>query len=378
MRSNHPKLLTLMGSNFVLSGRLFTPLLLSLLLVPLDTAFAEIIHTPDENTYQISMVPAGEEHDIVPDPIENNWLDNTENYFSEVIHDISHYVDEGLARGEDDEDLINRSYLKIRLQSEYSHRGYYTSKSRIKARVDFPHIKKNWKIILETDPDDFDSLETKQRDFPIESRTTSSGAIGGVRLQDEKVHSWLTSFDIGVKIRWPLDPFVRAQAERVEDLSDKWTAQLKPELFYFDSKGAGSVTELNFYRAFEEDPLDIFRFSNSAQYLYEERGWELVGQLGYFDRINTNHLLEYTTGISAEPQDDEEISNTWISVAWKQRLYKKWLYLTVTPFVDFPRDYDYKANPGIVIELEGFFSKHREQDYLYRSIPASTRRTTSN
>ncbi|WP_375752826.1 hypothetical protein [Vibrio sp. HN007] len=177
-----------------------------------------------------------------------------------------------------------------------------------------------------------------------------------------------------MKIRLPLDPFTRANIQRVENLSNTWTAQLEQEVFYYHTRGAGAVTHLNLYHAFEENPLDIFKFGNSAQYLYDDRGWELVSQLSYYDRIHTDHLLEYSTGISGKPQHDKEISNTWISVSWKQRLYKKWLFLTVTPLVDFPREYDHKANPGMLIELEAFFSKNREKDYLYRFIPASTKR----
>ncbi|WP_375752828.1 hypothetical protein [Vibrio sp. HN007] len=161
-------------------------ILLFAFILPLDSAFSQDIHNNYQNSFQIAMVPAGEQHDIVPPPIEDSWLDNTENYIAEKIHDVSTYLDEGLGKKEEDDDLVNRSYVKFKIQSEYTHRGYFSSKEKISARIDLPHIKRNWKIILETDPDDYDSLETKQRDFPSEGSSATQGAIGGLDYPTKK------------------------------------------------------------------------------------------------------------------------------------------------------------------------------------------------
>ncbi|MDP2567802.1 hypothetical protein Q8W14_03800 [Photobacterium damselae subsp. piscicida] len=59
-------------------------------------------------------------------------------------------------------------------------------------------------MILETDPDDFDSLESKQRNTPTNGTSSFSEAVGGVRLQDFYFGSWKTNFDVGISSVFPL------------------------------------------------------------------------------------------------------------------------------------------------------------------------------
>ena len=208
---------------------------------------------------------------------EMGWFDLTESYFSNAVHDFSTYVDHSIAKDEDEEPLVNRSYLRLRYKAGYSHYGYFGSEERISVRIDLPHVQHDWNIIFETDPDDYYSLESKQRDLTTtDSSGVTDGAIGGFRLQDEQLRNWKTNFDIGVKIKLPLDPFTRVEAWRVGNFLDNWTTRLKQKFFYYDSIGGGSLTELNFYYAVNESHSKIFKTSTSAQYLYNDDEWGAV------------------------------------------------------------------------------------------------------
>ncbi len=298
-------------------------------------------------------------------------MDETNDYLSELVLGFSEYIDHGLAKDDDEEAIVNRSYIKIKTLQTYSHRGLYESDESISVRVDLPHTEHNWKLILETDPDDYDNLESKQRGTSTGSQT-KEGAFGGVRLQGEQISQWKINFDIGVKLRFPIDPFTRAELYRVGKLSDDWTALFSQEFFYFKSKGLGSLTNLNFYYDVDELNGQIFKLGSSAQYLYDDDEWELVHQATYFDRMNEKNLVEYSLGVSLLPYEEKEVSNYWLSASWIHKLYKNWLYLTVTPQLEFPREYDYKFNPGVFIELEAFFSKNRKLNRLDRNIPKPT------
>ncbi len=300
-----------------------------------------------------------------------SWMDETNDYLSKLVLDFSEYIDHGLAKDDNEEAIVNRSYIKIKTFQTYSYRGLYDSDESIAVRVDLPHTEHNWKLILETDPDDYDNLESKQRGTSTGS-PTKDGAFGGVRLQGEQISQWKTNFDIGVKLRFPIDPFTRAELYRVGKLSDNWTTLFSQEFFYFKSKGLGSLTNLNFYYDVDELNGQIFKLGSSAQYLYDDDQWELVHQATYFDRRNEKNLVEYSLGMSLLPYEDKEVSNYWLSASWIHKLYKNWLYLTITPELEFPREYDYKFNPGVFIELEAFFSKNRKLNRLNRYIPSPT------
>lgn len=300
-----------------------------------------------------------------------SWVDETNDFVSQMVLDFSEFIDHGLAKDEEDEPILNKSYIKIRTSAKYSHRGYFDSDENISVRIDLPHTEHNWKIIFETDPDDYDDLESKQRGLSSSS-SNSKGAFGGIRLQDEQISHWKTSFDLGIKIRLPFDPFARAEIYRVGKLSESWTTQVNQEFFYFNSKGLGTLSSLNFYYDVNELEGKIFKIGSSAQYLYEDDQWEVLHQVQYFDRVNEKNLMQYSFGISIYPYDEDEVSNIWLSASWIRKLYKNWLFLTVTPQFELPREYDYKLNPGIYVELEAFFSKNRKADRLNRYIPKPT------
>jgi len=326
---------------------------------------------PLSDSFSERLPPVLGNYDLVDIPPDESWVDITEEFVSDSVHDIGTYLDHNISKKElNEKALNNRSYLQIRNQTGYSHRGYYSSDSKVRLRIDFPHVQENWKIVIETAPKEYNSLEDKKRD--LNSGTKSSGAVGGVGLEDKQISHWKTNFDIGVKVRFPLNPFVRADVRRVENMTDNWVFGFKQELFIYNSIGAGSDTDINFYYPLNQSESRIFVSGSSARYLYDDLAWELVQQFRISDRLNKDNLMEYSTGIGYEPDEDDEISNYWISTAWRHNLHNNWLYLSVQAKLDAPRGYDYKMNAGVLIGLEAFFSKNRKIDRLSRSIPEST------
>jgi hypothetical protein len=332
-------------------------------------------------TKPVSPGPSSPDSSVKKEPLVSDslqerelpWLDVTEDYLASSIHDFSVYVDQGLAKQDEEEAITNRSYIRLRAQAEYSHLGDFESDGSVAVRVDLPHIERNWHLIFETDTEDYSSLESKQRD-QSESET-SANPVGGVEYHNGLLDDWDTNLGTGVKLKLPLDPFIRGEIRRAEEFKNNWVGQFKQRLFYYHTRGAGSLTELQFYYPMTDDRSQIFTIGSSAQYMLEDEQWELVFKLGMSDRIDHNHLLDYSAGVSIDPGESDKVNNYWMSVAWLQNIHKNWLYLSVIPILEAPREYDYKLNPGIQLKLELFFSKNRSITPLNRSIPKSTRKT---
>jgi hypothetical protein len=340
-------------------------------LIPSATAQSQPI--PSGASSSPSLMEA--EAKLVPDDLqgkESSWLDATEDYLANSVHDFSVYIDQGLAKQDEEEAIPNRSYLRLRTQAEYSHLGDFESDGSVSVRVDLPHIERNWHLIFETDSDDYDSLENKQRDLSGSGDTNEPE--GGVEYQNGLLYDWDTSLGTGMKLKLPLDPFVRGEIRRAEVFENKWVGQYKQRLFYYHTKGAGSLTELQFYYPMTDDNSQVFTMGSSAQYMFEDDQWELLFKLGASDRISKNHLLDYSAGVSIDPDESDKVNNYWLSLLWLQNIHKNWLYFSVIPTLEAPREYDYKLNPGVQVKLELFFSKNRSITPLNRSIPRSTRK----
>ncbi|PSV09178.1 hypothetical protein [Photobacterium leiognathi] len=301
-----------------------------------------------------------------------DWVDESHKSLTETVHNIGEYLDESLAKDEDESDLVNRSYLRIRNRSIYSYRGKLDNEFKVYFKLDLPHVKRDWKLIIDSEPSDFDSLESKQRGITTGSKNTSGDTVGAFRLQDAHFGNWHSDFDIGIKLKLPLDPFTKVRLTRVDPISENWTSQIEQQFFYYHSKGLGSLSKLSGYYALDHEESKIFKTTTSAQYLKEDDKWELLQQFELFHRYNDKILFEYSTGVSADTGENKEITNYWVSASWNKRIYKHWLYLGVRPQLEFPREYNYHPNPGVMIELEMFFSKNRKIDRLGRYIPKPT------
>lgn len=336
-------------------------------------AMAQTKYAPSDSG--AAPLSSADEERVLPDkPVEDevSWLDKTESYVANTVHDFSVYVDQGLAKQEEEQAITNRSYVQFRSLAEYSHLGDFESDGSLSVRIDLPHIEHNWHLVFETDSDDYSSLESKQRDLQG-AKDDAGDPVGGVEYQNGLLHYWDTNFGIGMKLRLPLDPFVRGELKRVEAAGNDWVAQFRQQLFYYHTTGGGSFSELKFFYPVAEDESQIFSAGSSAQYRFDEDAWELLFQLGLSDRINRDHLLDWSAGMSIDPSESDKVTNYWISATWSQNVHKNWLYFSIIPKIELPREYDYKANPGIQMNVELFFSKNRSINRLNRSIPKPTR-----
>lgn len=325
-----------------------------------------VLPQPEDKTQPEDAVPGS----------ESSWLDLTENYLANTVHDFSVYIDHGLAKQEEEEAITNRSYIRFRSQAGYSHLDDFTSDGRASVRVDLPHVEHNWHLVFETDSDDYDSLENKQRNLPGKS-DTANNPVGGVEYRNGLLRNWDTSLGIGMKLQLPLDPFARTELRRAEVLDSGWVGQFRQQLFYYHTRGAGSLSELKFYYPMTEDQSQIFTIGSSAQYMVEDEQWELLLQSGISDRINRDHLVDYSVGMSVDPGESDKVTNYWISATWQQNIHKNWLYFSIIPIVEAPRKYEYQLNPGVQLKLELFFSKNRSINRLNRSVPESTRNSAN-
>ncbi|MDO6706007.1 hypothetical protein [Photobacterium sp. 1_MG-2023] len=317
----------------------------------------------------IATDPWQQSEGVTEDTLMPAWLEDTQSSLSETITEVSSNIDEFLSLSDLEDPVLNKSYLRIRLQPIYSHREYFEFDSSISLRMDLPHTEKNWKLIFETDPGDFESLEDKERGLVETTRTDNRGAIGGVRLESRKFGEWYADFDIGLKLRLPLDPFTRAQFRRTDKLGEGWTSLLRQELFFYHSKGPGSLTSVDLYYALEPAELTILRIGSSAQFLDEDDNWQFVNLAEIYDRVSSRNLFTYSIGTSANSRPNLAAENAWISFSWQRRLHKNWLFMKLTPSLNFQKEHDYKVNPGIQAEIELYFTQNRQINKLYRSIP---------
>jgi len=286
------------------------------------------------------------------------WIDQAQLYVSKTVQNTAVSIDRYIARDSFDELAVNESYVRLRLLEHHGESGQRTSEARFSGKIDLPNSKRKVKLIFDTDPDDFDSLEQKQRDVGVGSELfdkSSSETAVGLALEQDLLNDWNMSLGGGVRLRSSLDPYARLRFTRRGRWAEHWSTRIRETLFYYDSKSWGVETELDLYRQLENDRL--LHLSLGGKYLDSDNNWEWIQGVSVNRRLDRNNAVEYQVGVSANSNPSTRVSNYWLRGKWQHRLYQNWLYLSVVPEVSFPRDQHFNSSYQLTAELEIYFSQ---------------------
>lgn len=130
---------------------------------------------------------------------------------------------------------------------------------------------------------------------------------------------------------------------------------LNPQAAYYSDEGLGQKTELTWTRPVGErkffqtrtaersaESLDSVEFEQSLRFAWlrsgRGRGW--VAQVSVFPHIRSS---------------DWYWDDSLVNLTWRDALYRKWIYYTVTPQIQFPKEDEYQAKPSLRIGLEILF-----------------------
>lgn len=290
-----------------------------------------------------------------------HWITETQEYVSVKVQSAGINIDRYISRDSFDELEANESYLRLRLLERLAEGGDHVSEARISGKFDLPNSKQKVKLIFDTDPDDFDSIEQKQRDVGIGTQLfdkKKNEATIGLSLEEVLLDNWKMSLGGGVRLRSVLDPYTRLRFTRYKKMNENWTSRARETIFYFDSDGWGAETEFDFYRPLDGDRL--LHVSLGGKYLDSENNWEWVHGLSLNRRLNRNNAIEYQFGVSVNSNPTIQVSNYWLRSKWQHRLFKDWLYFNVVPEVAFPRNKSFSSTFQVNFELELYFSKDPE------------------
>jgi hypothetical protein len=285
------------------------------------------------------------------------WIENQREFLSDKVQSAAIGLDRYISRDSFDEGYDNESYAQLRLINRFLESGVTEQEVRVSGKVDLPNGKRNAKLIFDTDPDDFDSLEDKQRGLNVGTsydEDKSKELVAGVQVVRGTSDNWARTTSAGIKLRSQLDPFFRVRFLRQNVLTDNWEYRLRETFFYFHTEGFGVETESDLYWILNSNQLVNARVA--GKFLDADSNWEWLNSYSLNTRIDRNNAIEYQLGVSANSQPTIQTTNYWVRSTWQHRLYKNWLYFKAVPEVTFERENDFSASLSLTFELEIFFS----------------------
>jgi hypothetical protein len=297
------------------------------------------------------------------------WLEEQRNLLAKRVTSTAVIMDEYIARDSFDDTLVNESYLRIRVTQPFSTGYDYDPRVRVRARVDVPNSEEKVKLFLDTDPEEFDSIDDRRRGNQDGGSFESGDAVVGISFFQKARSTWNPNLSIGISTS-PTEIYTKVRVQRYDELPGPWQSRFNESLTYYDSRGWVSSTRYDAYR-----PLDnrgIFRISSEAQFNQEEENprltegepppkedfWEFYHGWSLYRQLDDDTSIEYSVAGTALSRPSPRMENIWVNAEWRQLLYKDWLFGKITPEISFPRERDFTPTYAIFFELEIYIGEH--------------------
>ena len=286
----------------------------------------------------------------VQNQINDEWFDELEKTISESLLSTASWMDSAF---QDDEtiDESAKAWGKITIgwQPRTGNWGYFPVKFRIKVRL--PSLQNRIDLIIsDTEEEDFQRLPL-DKTHPIDEKESSEDYHLAIRFihSSSQEHYLSTRIGLGdgtvysrMSYRW-----------RKPLIDDFWSIQISPAVEYYIGQGFGH--RVVFDSAWGVGRRAEIRWSYGLIDRQSFDNGEWRQGLYYLRPIGDDAAIVQGFQASGDYEPDYRENNYNIFFRWRQVSIRKWLYYEIEPFVDFPRERDFRREYGIAFRLQGLF-----------------------
>ncbi|UCE88578.1 MAG: hypothetical protein JSW10_09575 [Pseudomonadota bacterium] len=246
-----------------------------------------------------------------------------------------------------------RSYATVSGQVTFREGGETDFDGDFRVKVRLPQARKRWNLIFQSDPRETALTEREEREeiAPVTS-SEANEYFTGVEAVIREVELWDIRPTFGVKISAPIDPFAGVRVRRSLTLP-KWTFRFEQAVIWFDLAGTVADTLLEFNRPFRE--RFVFRSTSRARWRDETDKWELGQVFSVFQTLSARRAIAWEAGVYGTSDPTVRAESYGLSIRYRQRVYKKWLFVEAVPNVVFARADDFDATTSLVFRVEAVF-----------------------
>lgn len=310
-------------------------LLLLVLLIPAISLAQENTNTP-----AVVDTPAeqkGEKESIVD--LQKKSIDNR-------IQHASQWVDAFFRDPNFEAESANTLY---RIRPEYYYRKEQGAKLKLKFRAKFhlPNLSRNASLVIGSD-DAGDSFDETTDDSSQEPSI-------GLQFFGKQTRRWNTSISVGLKF----NEFALYAGPRVRYLKpwgNNKSVRFTQAVRYQSNKYWNTISrlDLNFILG------DSFYFRQTFDgrlrgERFDEEGFYTRISSVFTQRLQKGRGLQYDFTTIFNTRPESLVERYVLSLRYRKRTRREWLYYEIAPQVSFDYDYDYVFNPGIRLRLEFFF-----------------------
>ncbi|RCV89341.1 hypothetical protein [Vreelandella rituensis] len=269
--------------------------------------------------------------------------------------------------GTDDyQEVDNESYLRIGQEVDWREGEGTDVELNLRYRIDLPTSEERLRLLIESDPEEAQGTLEEQGSGRLarDQRDRSTSTLGLAWLEKrDKRKTWNNRVDAGVRLRLPLDPYVRFTNERLWTLNESpWQLESNNRLSWFNHDGYSARTRWDIGRPLSSNRH--LRFITNVQWREEHDTLEYSETAELNHRINRRSALRYSAIALGESASDPRLNDYYLQTRYRRNLHKGILYADVIPELHFAREEDYEPRWAMTLRLEMYFHREFDRDFF--------------
>jgi hypothetical protein len=258
------------------------------------------------------------------------------------------------------EDEVNTSYFRVFFDISKTQGSSLTNAFNFKFQAKFPALSKGSKVIIKKEGEDAatsllegESAQTNNPAANTAQETQPEGYSAAVRKFIVETTSTNLSYDIGMKMNVPLDPFAKIRYRYLWEWTDFSIRYVQNNEYY---KIDRLFNESSLYFHYKLSDRNKVQLRNSYYWAYRSDAENFNHNLNFYHAITEKVAFAWNISANAVIEDHRIYYNSYgLSTGYRTSLFKDWFFGEVSLGTNFPKEEDFKSRAFITGRLDMIF-----------------------
>jgi hypothetical protein len=217
--------------------------------------------------------------------------------------------------------------------------------------------KAQFYIVSESTADKFTTQPGQPVDPGVDPATGVRKPVIGVQMD---FITWIRSLfriDTGIKVRLPLDPFIRMRYQHTKPFGEVYLIRFSEIAMWQTVEHFTNTVQLDFERKLST--FTLIRLGNNITYIEGTSGITWNTGISLLTQLTPKSAISYDTSMWGVNSPDWTILNYRVGSHYRRNFYRQWLFFELAPEVTWPKDASgrRKSTDAFMATLEIQFGK---------------------
>lgn len=288
---------------------------------------------------------------------ELNVIDTAHKNISSGVLETARWLDSFFADPRIESE-ISETRVKVRFSvfAEEDDKVEYNVRANL--RLDLPVLEDKLHLLIAGDPEDeedFRAISGREGERPalISTDDDFSASLRYFLVDTLKRNISLRS---GVRWRSGMPTVFLEPRFRHSVPLDSWLFRFTQRFIAFTDGRTGVRTTFDLERELRKSLF--FRTSADGAWTSDEDGYFYNLDFSVYKHFSPRRVMIYGWGNAFRTRPNHRLENVVLSVRYRQRILRDWLFYEIIPQVSFPHERDSEVTPGVLLRLEMIFGHY--------------------